>query len=92
MLEREEEEKEEALIGRVDVIRARIHVEEANAVSVSLYFSVRFVRWKSAFWNNTNYIFYWIYFYIHTLLINSTYTFTRLTRWFLRTSARPVQS
>ena len=55
MLEREEEEKEEALIGRVDVIRARIHVEEANAVSVSLFFSVRFVRWKSAFWNNTNY-------------------------------------
>ena len=38
MLEREEEEKEEALIGRVDVIRARIHVEEANAVSVSLFF------------------------------------------------------
>ena len=38
MLEREGEEKEEALIGRVDVIRARIHVEEANAVSVSLFF------------------------------------------------------
>ena len=63
MLEREGEEKEEALIGRVDVIRARIHVEEANAVSVSLFFSVRFVRWKSAFWNNTNY--YWVLLYSH---------------------------